>query len=211
MTTTIVCDLDGPLLDGRHKHFRCYETILRRHGYEPIGLDEYWTLKRNRVNRRALLERSNAPVEFYDIYNTEWLSSIEVPEFLSYDRLQTRALQTLAAWKDGQKELVLATIRHNVRSLNDQLEALGISRYFDIVSLSPAKDGARGKAAGVRDRMPAWDASRSLWIGDTEVDVEAARILGCRVWAITDGVRSADFLASLHPDGISATIQDVDV
>lgn len=211
MTDTIVCDLDGPLLDGRRKHYRCYETILRRHGYEPIGLDEYWTLKRNRVNRRTLLERSHIPAEFYDIYNAEWLNSIEVPEFLSYDRLQAGALQTLAAWKHGQKALVLATIRHNARSLNDQLEALDISRYFDVVSLSPARDGAQGKAAGVRDRVPALDASRSLWIGDTEVDLEAARILGCRVWAITDGLRSAGFLASLHPDGISATIQDVDL
>jgi phosphoglycolate phosphatase-like HAD superfamily hydrolase len=39
-----------------------------------------------------------------------------------------------------------------------------------------------------------------VWIGDTEVDVIAARIVGSRSVAVSCGIRSRSLLTTLNPD-----------
>jgi phosphoglycolate phosphatase-like HAD superfamily hydrolase len=45
---------------------------------------------------------------------------------------------------------------------------------------------------------------RVVWVGDTEVDVAAARELGVRVCALTCGLRTKEYLVNLSPDYIEA-------
>lgn len=71
--------------------------------------------------------------------------------------------------------------------------------------------GGIGKALAVKDAVQDLSPKRSLWVGDTEVDVEAAKFLGCPIWLIYQGIRSKKYLASLQADFLSDSIIDIDI
>ncbi len=210
MFETIILDLDGPLLDGRQRHYQCYRGILEENGFSPIGIESYWRSKRERVDRRHLLALSGADA-LYDIFLQRWQERIEQPEFLALDRLQSGVLQKLDQWRNEGRRLILATLRHNPHGLHAQLEQLQLAPRFAHVVPCAHAGGAEGKAEQVRSVVGASRAEACLWIGDTEIDVAAARALGCPIWALECGLRTKEFLASLAPDFLSAELNDVDL
>jgi phosphoglycolate phosphatase-like HAD superfamily hydrolase len=60
------------------------------------------------------------------------------------------------------------------------------------------------KAEAVRGHVEA--AARTTWIGDTEVDIEGARLLGCRSIAVTCGIRDEAQLRMQQPAEIVADL-----
>jgi len=207
-TRTVILDLDGPLLDGRRRHYAVYQAILRRHGYCPLDGAAYWEMKRERHDRRRQLAASGAEA-LYDDFLRLWLESIEQPEYLALDRVQTGAIARLASWKAAHKRLVLATQRRHGDRLREQLQTLGLDRYLDHVVVGTHAEGGQGKARGVRALPLDARPDECLWVGDTEVDVEAARALGCPIWAVWCGLRTKAYLASLNPDYLSADLTRV--
>ena len=174
----VFCDLDGTLLDDKHRHYECYKAIVKKYGGNCIPLDEYWNDKRNKVKRTVLLEKTGFQGT-YDDYLSEWLALIETPEFLKYETLRPDTLSFLEWLRDNSEHIVLTTQRRNRKNLLGQLEKLGISGYFEEVASGDHKtdilDGKYNK--------------ESLVIGDTEADEETAKRLGCTFIAVTDGLR----------------------
>jgi phosphoglycolate phosphatase-like HAD superfamily hydrolase len=207
---TVILDLDGPLLDGRDRHYACYRAILEAAGYVPVAAARYWEMKRQRADRRAQLAASGAKA-MYEGFLRAWLDRIEAPELLALDRVQPGALEVLSRWKDRGILLVLATLRRHPDRLRDQLAATGLDRLLDVVVASRHDEGASGKARGVRQAVPGLDPGRALWIGDTEVDLAAARALGCPVWLLTCGLRTGPYLASLAPEFLGPDLTQVDL
>ena len=81
----IFLDLDGPVLDGKERHYFCYRKILKKLGFEPVGIDEYWASKREKGNRRDLLKRSGAE-RAYDKFFAEWIFPRNAyPKMAAYD------------------------------------------------------------------------------------------------------------------------------
>jgi len=197
----ILLDLDGPLLDGRQRHYHCYRNILKQRGFEPVGIDEYWETKRALVNRRALLNMSGAGI-IYDDFLVAWLSVIESPELLALDRVQGGAVECLRGWKERGIELILVTMRKNKRGLEDQLNVTGLRQYLDGVLVSDHADGGEGKAEVVREfhlvNPDDGFEDYTLWVGDTEADWAAARSLGCDVALVSNGLRNEEYLRSLN-------------
>ncbi len=64
MIRTVILDLDGPVLDGKLRHYDCYRRILGNYHFTPLGIDEYWELKRIGADRKQQL----APVGAESIY-----------------------------------------------------------------------------------------------------------------------------------------------
>lgn len=207
MITTLVLDLDGPLLDGRQRHHRCYSDILRQWKFEPLALDRYWQLKRERMDGRSLLALSGAEAR-HDEFLAEWLRRIEARDYLALDRLQAGVPEILTSWKQKRLRLLLATMRHDRAALDWQLDSLGLAALLDDVVMI-ASGGAGGKAAAVRPLLK--DSGQAMWIGDTELDIQAARSLGLRCCLVTCGLRTDDYLAGLSPDLLApdfATVRD---
>lgn len=200
MIDTIVLDLDGPLLDGRDRHYQCYRDILLEQGLEPVPVAKYWRLKRGRVDRRRLLSLSGAS-DFYDGFLAAWLRRIESKKYLRMDRLQDRAMDVLQAWKGAGVTVVLATMRNNPDHLMWQLRHLGLAGFFDEVVAVGCGLGWEGKAERVRPVLARSRRGGSVyWVGDTETDVCAARALGVRICALTCGLRTESYLAGFNPD-----------
>ena len=209
MPETIILDLDGPLLDGVERHYACYSSILRQRGFRPIAKEEYWSRKRRRGNRRELLSQSGA-AEFDDEFLTRWLALIETPEMLALDRLQPDVLQILGDWKDAGVQLVLATMRSNRDAAIAQLRQLRLLPFFDDVFVTGSRDTG-GKAAAVRGFLKhhAAASDKAVWVGDTEVDVHAARTLNLPVYAVTCGLRTKELLLAEGPDNIFCDLRAV--
>lgn len=209
-TRHIFLDLDGPLLDGKDRHYRCYTIILERYGYRPIPIDEYWEKKRNLLNRRDLLELSGA-ADIYDDFLADWLSIIETPDMLALDKVQDGALECLHKWKAQGIALTLVTLRKNILGLEAQLDASGLRSYLDAVFACDHADGGEGKAAAVRSLcLDGLSIPNALWVGDTEADWTAARLLGCAVILVSNGLRGESHLNSLKGAFVISSIRELE-
>lgn len=194
----IFLDLDGPLLDGKERHYHCYLSILEKNGFKPLSIDEYWGHKRALVNRRVLLNMSGAGM-IYDEFLVAWLSMIESPDMLELDNVQEGAVDCLRDWKKLGIELTLVTMRKNRQALEEQLKSTGLRKYLDTVLICDHEEGGIGKAAAVREFFHGRiNLAEVMWIGDTEADWEAARSIGCKVVLLSNGLRSEEYLKSLH-------------
>jgi phosphoglycolate phosphatase-like HAD superfamily hydrolase len=203
----IFLDLDGPLLDGKYRHYSCYSYIMKKYGFSAIALDEYWEKKRLLLNRRDLLQLSDAD-SIYDEYLSEWLSLIETKELLALDRVQEGALDCLQAWKSLGVNLVLVTLRKNKEAVEEQLRLQGLAEFLDTILVCDHVSGGLGKANAVRNCqdiriMP----ENSVWIGDTEVDWEAARSLGVDIILVENGLRNKMYLEQMHGSTVVPSIQ----
>lgn len=190
----ILVDLDGPLLNGKERHYYCYQSILRRHGYEPIGIDEYWRLKRAGANRRVLLNRSGAD-GIYSLYMREWLELIESPAALSLDLIQDGATECLVNWRVSGMRIALVTMRRHENAVIEQLNRLGLISLLDEVIVCGRGDKKSDAVARADSIEATW--GETLWIGDTEVDYEAALALGCEIVLVENGLRSRSYLRNL--------------
>lgn len=207
---TILLDLDGPLLDGKVRHYHCYADILTALGYSPMVMNTYWEMKRNRQSRREILALSGA-WDIYDTFLTEWIQKIEQLYYLVLDQIQTGAIAQLKKWNKSGLDVHLVTMRRKKENLLDQLHVTGLKQYLSSVIVCDHAKGGTGKAEAVNGALPGIRVASSLWIGDTEADLDAARYFGCPVWLLSCGLRTKEHLLRLQPDFLSDSIANVNV
>jgi phosphoglycolate phosphatase len=201
---TIIFDLDGTLLEGKLRHYHCYSDILRANGFIPVELERYWLMKRQRKDRYQQLVCSGAE-KIYDQFLEEWIARIELQAYLKFDYLLPNVIEILTKLQQAGKQLILATMRSNEKNLFWQLEELGLKGFFPtIVAVSHQQSST--KAAALVNLIDQRRISEYLWIGDTEMDVNAARQLGVKVATVGCGLRTKDYLIGLHPDFYSSDL-----
>lgn len=210
MIDTVVVDLDGPILDVRRRHYRCYSSILAEHGYPAVTADRYWEMKRRRVEAGRLLAASGAEA-LYGRFGQAWRERIEDGDLLALDRAQPGARRQLQDWRARGVRLILATMRQHAERAAEQVDRLGLGELFWQVVVSADAVGGEGKGRAVLREAPGLDPGRCLWVGDTEADAEAAAVVGCPVWLVVCGIRSAELLAPLAPGRVAAGLAEVDL
>lgn len=199
MIHTLILDLDGPILDGKFRHYQCYFDILSKYNFDPMPLDVYWAMKRQKTDRHAQLSASGAH-SIYDVFLTTWLEQIEQKKYLTLDQLQPGVFAKLKEWRDAGTKMILVTMRNNQDTLYWQLDATNLTPLFDTILVTGSAHADVGKADKVRPFLDQSNRGLTLWIGDTEVDFKAARILGVAICLVSCGLRTPDYLATLEPD-----------
>jgi phosphoglycolate phosphatase-like HAD superfamily hydrolase len=189
----IFLDLDGPILDGKKRHYECYYDIIKFYGGDPIDIDEYWKLKRSKTKRTELLKLSNFKGEYEDFIQS-WLSNIEEKCYLKYDELKPDTHNTLSKLRKLTKNLYLVTMRNNKKNLFEQLKDLNINKYFDNVIVCGTTI-EHSKFIALRNLD--CNSKHSIFIGDTEEDTETAKKLGIVSIGILNGLRDKN---NLHAD-----------
>lgn len=202
MTDYIFCDLDGPILDGKLRHYNCYRDIVLQYGGEPISIERYWLLKRNKIQRTMLLELTGFKGS-YDEYFTSWIDLIEQKKYLEYDVLKPDVHKTLLKWSEDCENLYIVTQRQNRENLIWQLSNLDIKKYFNkILTCPPGIEGSKYYA--LKDIA----FNKAIMIGDTEEDMMTAKRLGISSIAIKTGLREKKYLdANVYVD----EIKDIDI
>lgn len=206
----IILDLDGPLLDGKLRHYRCYSDILLKYGFEPQPLENYWELKRARKSRKEILLLSKA-LHIYNLFLAEWLDRVECLDYLQFDCVQKAALKQLRTWRGCGRRIFLVTMRSNRENLMEQLKSKGLLSYFDRVVVCKHAEGGAGKASRLLKEVPSIEPQFSIWIGDTEVDFDASRYLKCSSCLVINGLRNREYLTTLGPEFLKDDISQVNI
>jgi phosphoglycolate phosphatase-like HAD superfamily hydrolase len=203
---TIFLDLDGPVLECRDRHYACYVDLCSRYGCKARPQDAYWRLRRRRVSAVDLLRTGGARADEAEL-RSSWIELIEQPRYLTLDAPQPRAVEAITAWKAAGHQLVVVTLRRDARAARAQLERLQLAALFERFVVCDPELGSTGKAAAARRTVKGTDQDAWVWIGDTEVDAEAAAALGCsRLYLVSCGIRTGEYLRSL---GAGEVVRDL--
>lgn len=201
---SIVFDLDGTLLDVSSRHYLVYAELVRRLGREPLAKERYWRLKRSMATWEEILALSAIPPESTRGFLEGFRGDIEKIGRLATDVMiasAERVLDSLA----GEHDLYLVSLRRSAAAFEGQLVALGLRRRFkDAVSASPGSEPHHLKARLVQDMLV---RGGGVMVGDTEVDVRAAQILGLYSVAVASGIRDEECLARVSPDYLVSDVR----
>jgi len=208
--TALFLDLDGPILECKARHYACYDDLCRERGLNALDRNEYWRLKRRRTPARGIFTSSGASSGQEELQRV-WVARVEEPRYLALDFVHDGVNTALSSWTNAGLRLFLVTLRRNRYGLQEELERLELSRYFERMAVCDPTLGARGKASEAARIAPDVDFRRAAWIGDTEVDANAAAILGCaKLYLVTCGIRDEPYLRSLNTGEVVANLAAVE-
>jgi phosphoglycolate phosphatase-like HAD superfamily hydrolase len=197
----IFLDLDGPILEGKNRHYECYKEIIETHGGDLLDLDTYWNLKRDKVTRDIILLKSNFQAS-YDVFLDSWIKNIENEKYLQLDFLKPDVIETIENWKTISNKIILVTMRQNRALLLQQLQNLGVYNLLDeIIDCPPQRENTKYEA--LKNKF----FNKAIFIGDTEEDTKTAKMLNIKSIGITNGLRRKEFLDA---DYYYEEIKDID-
>ena len=209
---TVIFDLDGTLVDSAPDLADALDTLLTEMGLEPLGVDRVRQLIGHgmaELVRKGLIARGTRPeppemaqaVQRFTTYYTANLSR----KSTAYPGT-TEVLNTLhlAGWR-----LVVCTNKLEA-SARRLLQDLGMLSAFAIVAGPDTFGVAKPDPAHLLGCLPPNNpASRpAVMIGDSEVDIAAAKAAGLPVIAVTWGYAQTS-LAALAPDMVCNTMLDI--
>ena len=187
----IFTDLDGPILDGKYKHYNCYRDIINKYNGIPLDIDEYWDFKRNMVKRDIVLSKSDFKGTYTDYMNA-WMKNIEKKKYLQYDLLKPNIIEALTEIKRHTYNLYLVTMRNNANNLFWQLNNYNLISLFDKIIICPSNGVSHPKYNALKDLA----FIHAIFIGDTEEDTLTAKKLGIPCIGITNGLRTKSHLSA---------------
>jgi phosphoglycolate phosphatase len=211
-TGTVICDLDGTLVDSAPDIADALEELLLQKGLLPIGLDGTRKLIGHGISnlvRRAMIMRR------------QYVSSAELASVVSSfqefyaKRLPAKAvvypgvIEGLDSLKADHWRLVVCTnkLESFSRSI---LDGLGLLSFFDLVAgpdtFGVAKPDPRHLLRTLPADMPS--SYKVIMIGDSEVDVETAQAARIPVIAVNYGYSKKQLL-DLQPEAVADSFSEV--
>jgi phosphoglycolate phosphatase len=204
-------DLDGTLIDSRRDIADCVNfTLAALGGHSPLPVETVEQMVGDGV--RQLLTRAAGPL---DEPTMKRALEIFLPYYLEHctdtTNLYPGVLETLRSLAGrGLAVVTNKPMAHTEKTL----KALGLESFFPVVL------GGDSLATRKPDPAPVLEALRQLGItpsqavmvGDSPMDIHAARSAGVRVAAVTYGFRTGAELMSHSPDyliGAFAELREV--
>lgn len=202
---TIYFDLDGTLLDVSGRYYAVYSRLVSQMGGKPLSQEDYWRLRRLNAAPKEFLPGLDSIGR--EVFAQSWLAAIESPTVLGLDGLLPGIRETLRDLSQKHR-LVLVTLRRSRERLLEQLHTLVLDVFFAKV-LTTAEAGAAGEVKGRLIKRDGADPKTAIVVGDSEADVQAARLAGLPAVCVCSGIRDRRFLAELAPDSIIESITEL--
>jgi phosphoglycolate phosphatase len=194
----IFFDLDGTLLDSKPRLYHLFQFLVPE---SKFTFEDYWELKQDKVSHRELLMRyfdyTNEEVSKFTI---EWMSLIETPEWLSYDKPFNGVKSFLDLLKESH-ELYIVTARQYEAEVLRQIEDLELDGVFRDVLVTLQKTEKHNLISSK------FKLTDNDWIiGDTGKDIETGKKLEINTAAVLSGFLSKAQLLKYSPDIIVANV-----
>lgn len=188
-------DLDGTLIDSRQRLYQLFQRLVPQ---SQLSFDDYWNLKRNKVDHSTILrEYFNYTPEYFMIFEKNWIKLIESKEYLVIDQPFEGITEFLLHLKKINVNIYLVTARQKISGVKYQLEKFGWNQLFDEILVTEQK---KEKAELIK---PFIDSNQDNWvIGDTGNDIQVGKSLGIKTVAVLSGFLNEKQLTSYKPDVI---------
>ena len=191
MTTAVLFDLDGTLIDSLPNLTDAVNGVLSQRGLPPLGRDTVATFVG--MGEQVLVDRLIAASEL-EVSERDWV----LEAFMSLYReeaVHTRCFhgveKALAALKGAGIPLGLVTNKPRA-PLGPTLAAAGLDDVFDVVVAGDDLKRRKPDPLPVAHALECLGASACIFVGDSEVDGATAEAAGADFVLFTEGVRSRD-------------------
>ncbi len=200
MRRNIFIDLDGTLIDARHRLFRLFSDITLQN---LLDFEDYWELKKAMYSNEWILTNyfyySESQI---DNFKSVWLEKIETDQYLAYDNLFPETVPFLTKASETH-ELYLLTSRQFAEKAEQQLKEMGIFNFFKKILVTAQRSG---KTELIR-KSNIQINNDDILIGDTGIDIQTAKEVGMRSMAVLTGCRSRSILKKYSPDHIMNNLE----
>jgi phosphoglycolate phosphatase len=196
---TLFFDLDGTLIDSRQRLYKLFQHLVEE---SHLTFDDYWALKRNKIDHREILVRyfNYSQIEF-DYFEKNWMTLIESSEYLTFDQPFDGVKEYLNALLCYDVELYLVTARQFKSGVSKQLSEFGWEGLFKGVLVTEQQ---KSKADLMKNFI---DYKNVNWIiGDTGTDITIGKSLGINTMAVLSGFLSKKFLMEYNPDLVCESV-----
>lgn len=197
----IFFDLDGTLIDVKTRLYKLFAELAPQN---QLSLDEYWEIKRGRIDQVNLLRNYlRYSEEQIAAFKSLWLSKIEEKDRLAQD---VPFLKSGMLLKDLSIDnyLYIVTNRQNRRLAIEQINGYGWAGYVKEVLVT---EQTTSKFSLIKERVKT--NKEDALVGDTGEDVLTGKKLGVKTIAVASGFLSKKILLEYNPDLIVNSIEDI--
>ncbi|WP_455580531.1 HAD family hydrolase [Dysosmobacter sp.] len=211
MDRTVIFDLDGTLLNTIEDLADAGNWVCRRNGWPEHSVEEFRRMVGHGIpnlvsrfspeNCRSPLMMVNTLAQFSEYYGAHNLDKTApyagIPELLA--RLRKTGIR-MAVYSNKADEFTQGIIRHY------------FPNQFDLVRGKLPQVPVKPDPAGVRGVMKELGAAaaRTLFVGDSDVDMQTAHNAGLRVCGVTWGFREREELAAAGADCLADTPEQLE-
>ncbi len=199
---TIAYDLDGTLISCAERQVEVAKHALRKCSVKTLNGELFWNLKRGGANTEEALSLVGLDEGHAREAACLWRDAIEYPRWLQDDRLLEDTIRILRETRRRNRQVLVITARKNTTLVRWQICKLGIHECIDDLIVINPSEVIQGKAKVLRHRKV------DGYIGDTELDWEAARLAGAAFVAVATGQRAPDYLLSKGVTPVCGTLAE---
>ena len=203
-------DLDGTLVDTAPDIDAALNFSLKRAGLNTVteDLTRHWVGHGSKTLIKEALDHQGAQREIEPLLK-DFISYYE-NNIANHSKPYPQVESTLATLKDGGAKLAVVT--NKLTSLTTLLiRELNLERYFSSVVCGDSTKFPKPSPEPVLLAMRNLDsnAAESLFVGDSETDVSAARNANMSVVCMRDGYNHGIDVSSLDCDGVIASMSEL--
>lgn len=204
-------DLDGTLIDTAPDLMIALNHSLSTQGFPAVSeaLTRHWVGHGAKVLIEQALEHHGVPLTADEASQTELDEMLEV--FIDFYR--THSADHSQIYPDV--EAVLQTLRENGAKLavvtnkradltNPLIENIGLGHFFDLIISGDTAEKPKPSPEPVLLALETLKLQPrdTLFVGDSQTDVLAAKAAGTPVVCVRDGYNHGIDVTTLHPDGV---------
>ncbi len=196
----IFFDLDGTLIDASDRLYNLFQALVPE---STFSKNEYWLLKRNKINHSEILHRdfsysNDQVIEF----QRKWMDHIERAEWIRLDKPFENVTNYLKALKHIH-ELYVVTSRQYEDVAVNQLQSYGWSNLFNDVLVTR-------QVVSKSDMIRKFNVVATDWmVGDTGKDIQEGKRLGLLTAGVLTGFLNRDRLQEYNPEVIVNAVTDL--
>jgi len=205
LTLKIFLDLDGPILDVSKRYYKVFLDIAG--GKTKLSRKDFWELKKKKTPWPKIFKKAGLKIKKDDFLKF-WLWCIEGRIYLVLDKIHPNVKRRLSSLSK-KNSLYLISFRQSEKNLFWQLKKLGIDKYFKKIIHCPHTSGKPWQEKVKLIRKNLKPKEKALIIGDTEVDIRAAKIVGIKSVGVTSGIRTKELLRREKPDFLVSNIGNI--